>query len=94
MNIQKKKNKFLKRLGKAKNGESVKVINFKRKHFKKNLSTSKGFGYQDLKEDPKEFYKWLITEDYDIHMEPNMSDEDEFGVAITLTKCDCKTVDG
>lgn len=90
MNVQKKKNKFLKRLEKAKNGDTVKVINFKRKHFKEDLSTSVGFGWQDLKEDPKAFYKWLITEDYDVHMVPT-NDEDGFGVKVTLTKCTCET---
>ena len=83
MNVQKKKDKFLKRMEKAGCGDTVKVINFKRKHFKEDLSTSVGFGWQDLKEDPKEFYKWLITEDYDVHMEPTTFDG-EFGVAITL----------
>jgi hypothetical protein len=89
MNIQKKKDKFLNRLEKAENGDTVKVINFKRKHFKEDLSTSVGFGWQDLKEDPKEFYKWLITEDHDVHMEPNFGEDGEFGVSITLTKCEC-----
>jgi hypothetical protein len=85
MNIQKKKDKFIKRLNKADNGDTVKVINFKRKHFKEDLSTSVGFGWQDLKEDPKAFYKWLLIENYDIHMTPTSFDND-FGVAITLTK--------
>jgi hypothetical protein len=86
MNVQKKKDKFKKRFDKAESGDTVKVINFKRKHFKEDLSTSKGFGWQDLKEEPKEFYKWLITEGYDIHMEPTTIDDD-FGVEITMTKC-------
>jgi len=91
MDVQKKKDKFIKRLNKAENGDTVKVINFKRKHFKDDLSTSVGFGWQDLKEDPKEFYKWLITEDHDVHMVPTSFD-DEFGVAITLKKCECEVV--
>lgn len=90
MNLQKKKDTFLKRLKKAKNGETVKVINFKRKHFKEEMSTSVGFGWQDLKKDPKAFYKWLLIEDYNVHMVPT-KDEDGFGVAITLTKCECVT---
>ena len=89
MDVQKKKDKFIKRLNKAENGDTVKVINLKRKHFKEDLSTSVGFGWQDLKEDPKEFYKWLITEDYDVHMVPTSFD-DKFGVAITLKKCECE----
>ena len=84
MNVNKKKDKFLKRLGKAKNGDTVKVINFKRKHFKKEMTTSFGFGVQDLKDDPKEFYKWLIIGDYDIHTEPTF--DDDFGVMITMKK--------
>jgi hypothetical protein len=90
MNVQKKKEKFLNRLEKAENGETVKVINLKKKHFKDDLSTSVGFGWQDLKEEPKEFYKWLITEDHNIHMVPT-NEDGEFGVEITLTKCECVT---
>ena len=90
MNVQKKKEKFLKRLEKAENGETVKVINLKKKHFKDDLSTSVGFGWQDLKEEPKEFYKWLITEDHNIQTVPT-NEDGEFGVKITLTKCECVT---
>jgi len=86
MNVQNKKEKFLKRLGESKSGETVKVINFKRKHFNENLTTSVGFGVQDLKDEPKEFYKWLITEDYDVKMEPTKNMKKGFGVLVTLIK--------
>jgi endonuclease YncB( thermonuclease family) len=87
MNVEKKIEKFEKRMGKAQMCETVKVIQFKRKHFKDTLSTSVGFGYQDLKEDAKEFFKYLITNDVDISMTPN-SNGDDFGVLVTTVKHD------
>tara|TARA_Y100000389_G_C17379378_1_gene473462 strand:+ start:604 stop:870 length:267 start_codon:yes stop_codon:yes gene_type:complete len=87
MNVQKKIDKFEKRMDKAKTGKTVKVMQFKRKHFKDTLSTSVGFGYQDLKEDSKEFFKYLITNDVDISMTAN-SDGDDFGVLVTTVKHD------
>ena len=88
MNVQKKIDKFEKRMGKAKTGKTVKVIQFKRKHFNETLSTSVGFGYQDLKEDAKEFFKYLITNDVNISMTPNRVGGD-FGVLVTTVKCEC-----
>lgn len=85
MNLEKKKNNFIKRLVKAKKGDVVKVINFKRKDFKKEMSTSVGFGWQDLNDDPKAFYKWLLISDYNIHMIPT-TDETGFGVKVTMIK--------
>ena len=86
MNVQKKKDKFLKRLGEAQIDETVKVITFKRKHFNDELSTSAGFGFQDLKDEPKEFYKWLLSEDYNIEMRPNGRGDNNLSVDITLVK--------
>ena len=91
MNLQKKKDKFLKRLEEAENGETVKVIVFKRKHFKDEMSTNKGFGFQDMKDDSKEFYKWLLINDYDVQMVPS-GNADDFSLSVTLVKCESETV--
>ncbi len=87
MDVQKKIEKFNKRYDKAKSGDTVKVIEFKRKHFKSTLSTNVGFGYQDLKEDSKEFMKFLLTNDIDVSMSPNFGED--FSVTVTTVKCDC-----
>jgi len=86
MNVDKKIEKFNKRYEKAKVGETVKVIELKRKHFKKKLSTPHGFGFQDLKDDAKEFYKLVISSDLDLVMVPTGSVTDYFGVLITMVK--------
>ena len=88
MNVEKKKNKFLKRFNKAVKGETVKVIEFKRKHFKEELSTRNGFGVQDMLDGPREFYTWLLTEGYDIEMKPNINGLSDFSVMVTLLKTD------
>jgi hypothetical protein len=89
MNVKKKKEKFKKRLEEAENGATVKVIEFKRKHFKDELSTDRGFGHQDMKEDAKEFFKWMINEDIEFTMEPSGGRED-FSVMVNTVKCDCE----
>ena len=86
MDVQKKIEKFNKRMDKAQSGETVKVIQFKRKHFKDTLSTSVGFGYQDLKEDGKAFMKFLLTNDIDVSMSPTGMGEEDFGVLVTTIK--------
>ena len=86
MDITKKKQKFLKRFEDAKTGETVTAIEFKRKHFKSKLSTSFGFGVQDLKCKSKAFYSWLISEGYDISTVPTTMDMSNFGVLVTVVK--------
>jgi hypothetical protein len=86
MDVTKKKEKFLKRLRSSQFGEKVKVIEFKRKHFKSKLSTEFGFGVQDLRNKPKEFYNWLIISGYDISVEPKNLDPFDFSVLITVKK--------
>ena len=86
MNVQNKIDKFHNRMDKAQSGETVKVIEFKRKHFKDTLSTGVGFGYQDLKEDGKQLMKYLITNDIDFSMSPTGSNQEDFGVLVTTVK--------
>lgn len=86
MDVNKKKEKFLKRLREAKSGETVKVVEFKRKHFKANLSTEFGFGVQDMKKKSREFYNWLITSGYDIDTIPTSLEPSNFGVLVTVKK--------
>lgn len=87
MNVEKKKTKFMKRLSKSNVGDVVTVIKFKRKHFNETLSNPMGFGFQDMKDEPKEFYRWIMTLGYDIHTNPiNISNPKDFGVEITLIK--------
>lgn len=88
MDVQVKIDKYKKRMDKAETGDTVKVIEFKRKHFKKELSTGKGFGYQDLKKSSREFYKWMINEDIEMDMAPRGGSED-FSVTVTTVKCEC-----
>jgi hypothetical protein len=88
MDIEKKKIKFQKRFDKANAGDTVKVIEFKRKHFKKELSTNVGFGIQDLKEDAREFFTWMVTEKLDFKVGPTSMGSD-FGVMVTVVKCGC-----
>jgi len=86
MDIQKKKNKFQKRYDNAEKGATVKVIEFKRKHFKEELSTTVGFGYQDLKEDSREFFNWMIVEKMDFNIQPTDQSQENFTVLVTVTK--------
>jgi len=87
MNIIKKKEKFLARYDKASVGEQVKVVTFKRKHFNDELSTNMGFGYQDMKEDTKEFFNWLIAEGYDPHLTPDYTNGySDFKIRVLTTK--------
>jgi regulatory protein YycI of two-component signal transduction system YycFG len=86
MNTAKKKEKFQKRFDKASKGDTVKVIEFKRKHFKEELSTNVGFGYQDLKEDSREFFNWMISEKMDFKMEPTDMSRENLTVLVTVTK--------
>lgn len=88
MDIQKKKIKFQKRFDEANAGDTVKVIEFKRKHFKTELSTNVGFGIQDLKDDAREFFTWMITEKLDFKVVPTSMGTD-FGVVATVVKCTC-----
>jgi len=73
MNVEKKKQKFLNKLEMASCGQEVKVVTFKRHHFNAQLSTSVGFGYQDMKDDAKELYNWLITNNYRVITIPDFS---------------------
>ncbi len=85
MNIEKKKSKFIKKVNSAIKNDKVTAITFKRKHFNDNLSYGDfGVGIQDLKPDAKEFYKWLIIEDWDINFEPIMLDPDNIKIKLTV----------
>jgi len=63
-----KKEKILEKIKNVKKGELV--ITLKPKHFKKELSTEIGFGYQDLKKKPKKMIKMLIKEGFDVKFIP------------------------
>jgi hypothetical protein len=63
----------------------VHVTTFSREDFNEELSTSMGFGYQDLKEKPKKLFNKLICEGYDVEIIPNM-DEDGFSTDIYVEK--------
>jgi regulatory protein YycI of two-component signal transduction system YycFG len=89
MDVQKKIEKFKKRYEEADSGQTVKVIEFKRKHFKESLSTSVGFGYQDMKDDAKDFFKWMVTEGIDFDMVPDASSQEDFSVLVNTVKCEC-----
>ena len=85
MNIEKKKSKFIKKVNSAIKNDKVTAITFKRKHFNDELSYGDiGIGFQDLKPEAKEFYKWLITEDWDITVEPIMLDLDNIKLRLTV----------
>jgi uncharacterized protein with gpF-like domain len=86
MNTEKKKIKYQKRYDKAEKGDTVKVIEFKRKHFKTELSTNVGFGYQDLKEDSREFFNWMISENMEFNMVPTDMSKENLTVLVTVTK--------
>lgn len=86
MNIEKKKKKFQKRYDKASQGDTVKVVTFKRKHFNDELAQTNGFGFQDLKDDAKELYKWMICEDMNIVISPNSLGNTDFSVTVTVKK--------
>jgi len=86
MNVDKKIKKFHKRFDKASEGDTVKVVKFKRHHFKDKLAQTNGFGVHDLKEGAKEFYQWMICEKMDITMVPNVTNTENFSVLVTLQK--------
>ena len=86
MNIEKKKEKFQKRYEKASMGDTVKVVKFKRKDFKDELGQANGFGFQDLKDDAKELYRWMMCENMDIHIAPESLNTEDFSVLITVKK--------
>jgi len=87
MKVEKKKVKFLNRLEKAQHGDVLDVIHFKRKHFKKEVANPNiGFGFDDMRDGPKCFYRWLICENYDIKTKPTFEPNGDFGIIITMTK--------
>lgn len=87
MNVEKKKQKFLNRLEMASCGQEVKVATFKRHHFNNELSTGLGFGYQDMKDDARELYNWLITNDYRVITIPDLSKGlEDFRMVISVKK--------
>jgi len=49
----------------------IKILSLKRKHFKKTLSTSVGFGFQDMKQAPKKLITKLMCENMDLQFIPN-----------------------
>ncbi len=73
MNVDKKLSKFNKKFEKATEdcAKEVKVMTLKRKHFKDNLATTRGFGFQDLKEEPKKVISTLMCEGFDLAFTPN-----------------------
>lgn len=87
MNVEKKKQKFLNKFETASCGQEVKVVTFKRKHFKPELSTSLGFGYQDMKDEARELYNWLITNNFNIITTPDFSKGlEDFRMIVTVKK--------
>ncbi len=87
MNVEKKKQKFLNKFNNASCGQEVKVVTFKRHHFNEELSTSVGFGYQDMKDDAKELYKWLLVNDYSVITEPDFSKGiEDFRMIVSVKK--------
>ena len=87
MNVEKKKQKFLNKLEMATCGQEVKVATLKRHHFNNELSTSLGFGYQDMKDDARELYNWLITNDYRVITIPDFSKGfEDFRMVISVKK--------
>ena len=87
MNVEKKKQKFLSKFEMASCGQEVKVSALKRHHFNNELSTSLGFGYQDMKDDAKELYKWLLVNDYNITTVPDFSKGfEDFRIVVSVKK--------
>ena len=85
----KKLEKFQKKYKKAtkKCNEDVEVITLERdKHFKKELSTTQGFGFQDLKKGPRLFIAALMSEGYDLVFTPLSGSKDDFSVKVTAKK--------
>jgi hypothetical protein len=70
MNVDKKLEKLEDKIKEIKDSKKVKVVSLTRKHFKKQLSTSMGIGYQDMKKKPKKLFNSLINKGYNIHTEP------------------------
>lgn len=77
MNVEKRiesfKEKFNKSLSNRNESgeiEPVKVIKLTKKHFKKELSTNIGFGFQDLKKKPKQLISKLVCDGYNLNFTP------------------------
>lgn len=89
MKVEKTLNKFRKKHAKAVEdckGE-VEVITLERKkHFKKGLSNSNGFGFQDLKKKPRKMITTLMTEGYDLVFTPTDTSKENFKVKVTAKK--------
>ena len=71
MNVEKiisKVDKKVEELKKEK--KEVKVKSLTRKHFKKELSVSNGFGFQDMKKKPRKLFQELVNRGYDVHVQP------------------------
>lgn len=75
--LDKKVNKFMKRHCEAVENDSdtTHVMTLKKKHFNSDLSDSRGFGFQDLKDKPKAFVTKLISEGFDLSFIPESVDE-------------------
>ena len=70
---------------KLKSADKVKV-RLGREDFKDELSTSYGYGFQDLKKKNKIVITELIKMDFNIKFEPDFENFDEFGVLLTIKK--------
>ena len=87
MNVEKKKQKFLSKFNTVCYGQEVKVVTFKRHHFNNELSSSVGVGYQDMKDDARELYNWLITNNYRVITMPDFSKGfDDFRIIVSVKK--------
>ena len=65
----------------------VRVTSFKRRHFKKHLSSIYGIGYQDLRKPSKDLVKKLISEGYDIEFQPiNVLSEEDIEIELYIIK--------
>jgi hypothetical protein len=81
MNFTKAKNKIDKS-----DEKRVLVTKFKRRHFKKNLSTSMGFGFQDMRKTPKNLLKNLTCQGYEIELIPLSIGMDNVEVELYVNK--------
>jgi hypothetical protein len=68
-----------------KSSSKVKVKRFKRKHFKSELSTTQGFGFQDMKKKPRKLVQELMIRSYDIHIEPVSVAKEDMTVDLFVT---------
>lgn len=94
MNVEKKLTKFKKRYEKSLNDKCdcacnmpkkpIKVMNLKREDFKKELSTTMGFGFQDLRKNAKEVITTLTGEGYDLSFTPSNIGGDDMKVKVTV----------